>query len=85
MEFVYLKNIVYELNLISSLFFLSYFFTLFSRDLRRADAIQRAHYMAYNKCDKIRVNKHTFSSVIFMQLHAFHTLRYSRNRKAKAK
>lgn len=88
MEFVYWKHFVYKLNLISSLFSFI-FFTLFFRDLRRADVIQRAHYMAYNKCDKIRVNKHTFSSLIYMQLHKCFphaaSLTKSRNRKAKAK
>lgn len=69
--------------------FLCFFFShihTFHRDLRREDVIQRAHYMAYNKYDKIRVNKHTFSSVIytsnFLCLNTQHTHRRStRNEK----
>lgn len=45
-------------------FFLSFIHT-FHRDLRREDVIQRAHYTAYNKYDKIRVNKHIFSPIIY--------------------
>lgn len=52
------------LCLFSMLLFFPYFHT-FHRDLRRGDVIQRAHYMAYNKYDKIRVNKLIFSSVIY--------------------
>lgn len=70
MKFLYCKN-----NSIFSFFcfafsFLFFYIYIFHRDLRRDDVIQRAHYMAYNKYDKIRVNKHIFSSVIYTQFYA---------------